>query len=77
MVTEDLPEQLHIIDISILPGFQGNEVETYLISNLQQKAKEENKPVILQVLHINPARKLYERLGYQVVSTDGIYLKMK
>lgn len=77
MLTEDLPERLHIIDISILPSFQGNGVGFYLISNLQQKAKEENKPVILQVLHTNPARNLYERLGFHVVSTDELYLKMR
>jgi len=77
LLTEDLPERLHIIDISILPSFQGNGVGSYLISNLQQKAKEENKPVILQVLHTNPARNLYERLGFHVVSTDELYLKMR
>jgi len=77
LLIEDLPEQLHIIDISILPSFQGNGVGTYLISDLQQKANEENKPVILQVLHTNPAKNLYERLGFQVVSTDEIYLKMR
>ncbi|WDU79740.1 GNAT family N-acetyltransferase [Lysinibacillus sp. G01H] len=77
LLTEDLPERLHIIDISILPSFQGNGVGSYLISNLRQKAKEENKPVILQVLHTNPARNLYERLGFHVVSTDELYLKMR
>jgi len=33
--------------------------------------------VILQVLHTNPARNLYERLGFHVVSTDELYLKMR
>ncbi|MBL3731886.1 hypothetical protein JIN86_20175 [Lysinibacillus sp. HST-98] len=48
-----------------------------MIINLQQKAKKENKPVILQVLHTNSARKLYERLGFQVVSTDENYSKTR
>lgn len=68
---------IKIFNKRILPGFQGNGGGTYLISNLQQKTKEENKPVILQVLHTNPARNLYERLGLQVVSTDELYLKMR
>jgi len=77
LLTENLPEHHHLIDISILPSFQGNGLGTYLITQLQQKAKEENKPVILQVFQTNPARDLYERLGFQVMSADEIYLKMR
>lgn len=77
LLTEGLPEHYHLIDISILPSSQGNGVGTYLITQLQQKAQKEHKSVILQVLHTNPARNLYERLGFQVVSADEVYLKMK
>ncbi|AVK82231.1 N-acetyltransferase [Lysinibacillus sp. B2A1] len=77
LLTENLPQHLHLIDISILPSFQGNGLGTYLITKLQQTAKEENKPVILQVFQTNPARNLYERLGFQIVSTDDMYLKMR
>jgi len=77
LLTENLPEHHHLIDISILPSFQGNGLGTYLITQLQQKAKEENKSVILQVFQTNPARDLYERLGFQVMSADEIYLKMR
>jgi len=77
LLTENLPEHHHLIDISILPSFQGKGVGTFLITQLQQKAKEENKLVILQVFQTNPARDLYERLGFQVMSADEIYLKMR
>lgn len=77
LLTENLPEHHHLIDISILPNFQGKGVGTFLITQLQQKAKEENKSVILQVFQTNPARDLYERLGFQVMSADEIYLKMR
>jgi len=77
LLTENLPEHHHLIDISILPSFQGKGVGTFLITQLQQKAKEENKLVILQVFQTNPARELYERLGFQVMSADEIYLKMR
>ncbi|QGG49581.1 GNAT family N-acetyltransferase [Lysinibacillus pakistanensis] len=77
LLTENLPEHHHLIDISILPSFQGKGVGTFLITQLQQKAKEENKSVILQVFQTNPARDLYERLGFQVMSADEIYLKMR
>lgn len=77
LLTENLPEHHHLIDISILPSFQGKGVGTFLITQLQQKAKEENKSMILQVFQTNPARALYERLGFQVMSADEIYLKMR
>jgi len=77
LLTEELSDYLHLIDISILPSYQGKGIGTFLITQLLQKAREGNKPVILQVFHTNPARNLYERLGFQVASSDEIYLKMR
>ena len=76
LLTEELSDYHHLIDISILPSYQGKGIGTFLITQLQQKAREENKPVILQVFHTNPAKNLYERLGFQISSADEIYLKM-
>lgn len=77
LLADELSDYHHLIDISILPSYQGKGIGTFLITQLLQKAREGNKPVILQVFHTNPARNLYERLGFQVASSDEIYLKMR
>ncbi|KPN97726.1 GNAT family N-acetyltransferase [Lysinibacillus sp. ZYM-1] len=77
LLADELSDYHHLIDISILPSYQGKGIGTFLIAQLLQKAREGNKPVILQVFHTNPARNLYERLGFQVASSDEIYLKMR
>ncbi len=75
-LTEEQPEYHHLIDIALLPNYQGRGIGTLLIVQLQKKAKEQRKAVVLQVLKINSARDLYEKLGFQVIQEDEIYMKM-
>lgn len=76
-IIENTSEYVHLIDISLLPGYQGKGIGTFIIEKLQQQAIQENKAVILQVLHSNPARLLYERLGFQMVEANGLYNRMQ
>ncbi|HBJ00455.1 MAG TPA: hypothetical protein DDY89_05440 [Lysinibacillus sp.] len=64
------------MDIALLPNYQGRGIGTLLIVQLQKKAKEQHKAVVLQVLKTNSARDLYEKLGFQVIQEDEIYMKM-
>lgn len=75
-IIEDLPEYLHLIDLSILPSYQGKGVGNFIIESLQQKASEKVKPLTLQVFRENSAMLLYERLGFQVVEANGLYVRM-
>ncbi|MGE7988439.1 GNAT family N-acetyltransferase [Lysinibacillus fusiformis] len=75
-LTEEQPEFRHLIDIALLPNYQGKGIGTHLIVQLQKMAKEQRKAVVLQVLKTNSARDLYERLGFQVFQEDEIYMKM-
>ena len=77
LLIEELPDYHHLIDISILPTYQRKGLATSIIVELLQKAREGNKAVLLRVFHTNPARHLYERLGFQVVSGDELYLTMR
>ncbi|MFJ7408879.1 MULTISPECIES: GNAT family N-acetyltransferase [unclassified Lysinibacillus] len=76
ILTEELPEYHHLIDIAILPNYQGRCIGTYIIVQLQKKAKVQRKAVVLHVHKTNIARYLYERLGFQVIQEDEIYMKM-
>jgi ribosomal protein S18 acetylase RimI-like enzyme len=61
--------------IEIAPAYQDRGIGTYLIRQLCGKADAANVPLELQVLKVNPAKKLYERLGLAVVSeTETHYL---
>lgn len=76
-IIEDLPRHLHLIDLSILPGFQGKRIGTFIIELLQQKASKKEKPLMLQVFHENSAMLLYEKLGFRVVEDHGLYVRMQ
>lgn len=57
--------------VYILPIHQNKGHGTRLIQNVIAEADRACKSVKLQVLKINPARKLYERLGFVVTGTNG------
>ena len=63
--------------IGILPEFQGRGIGTTLIRRLQRRAKLKGVPVMLQVLKGNPARRLYERLGFKVFNTTDTHHQLK
>lgn len=64
-------DSLWISQIYILPIHQNKGYGTRIIQRVIADAEGEGKSIKLQVLKINPARKLYERLGFVVTGTDG------
>ena len=61
------PDSWEIIQIQILPEYQHLGIGTELIRNLQAEASERGIAVFLSVLKVNPAKRLYERLGFEVI----------
>jgi GNAT superfamily N-acetyltransferase len=57
--------QLH--KLFIAPEHQGRGLGTALVRWLQQQAQGLALPVRLRLLRVNPAKRLYERLGFAVV----------
>ena len=68
--------ELALVDISLLPAHQRLGIGTHLMRELLKEAAAAAKPVRLHVLQSNPARNLYERLGFSIVSGDSIYCEM-
>lgn len=66
-----------LVDIALLPGNRGTGIGTSLLCSLLAEAKQTGKPVVLHVESRNPARHLYERVGFKVVEDSGVYLKME
>jgi ribosomal protein S18 acetylase RimI-like enzyme len=62
--------RLHLRQIHLVGDFQGQGIGTALIEDLCERARTLGKPVTLDVLHGNPAKALYERLGFEVTGAD-------
>lgn len=56
-------------DVHLLPRFQGRGIGAALIGAVLEEAHAAGKAVTLLVLRVNPAQRLYERLGFGVVSS--------
>lgn len=71
------PGDLRIIDIALLPEYRGRGIGSALITGLQRQALAEGRIVSIHVEVHNPARSLYERLGFEVAEDLGVYLRME
>ncbi|WP_160114776.1 N-acetyltransferase [Aquimarina sp. AU474] len=59
-----------IAQLQILPEFQGKGIGREVISQLIIKAEAVKKTLTLKVLKKNPARHLYERIGFTIIAQD-------
>ena len=73
---QERDEDWFLARIEILPEFQRKGIGTKVIQGIIQEAKGTNKPLDLQVFKVNPARKLYERLGFIKVGENKIHIQM-
>jgi ribosomal protein S18 acetylase RimI-like enzyme len=68
--------EIRIIDIALLPEHLNRGIGTQLISELLAEAASAGLPVTIHVKSSNPARHLYERLGFQLAEDLGVYYLM-
>lgn len=62
----------HVVDVALVPQHRGHGLGTALLSRLLDEG-----PVTLEVDVTNPARRLYERLGFTTVSTTDTDLTLQ
>lgn len=74
---EQRPGALHLIDVALLPEWRARGIGGAIVADLIAAAGEAGKKLTLQVMHHNPARSLYERLGFRTVEDGGAYLWME
>jgi ribosomal protein S18 acetylase RimI-like enzyme len=65
-----------LVDIALLPEYRGRGFGKQLLDEVLTHAASVKKAVRLHVLKTNPARNLYQRLGFQDVSEDSMYYEM-
>ena len=71
------PQNLRIIDIALLPAARGQGVGEAILRDIGEDAASRGKKVSIHVEKFNPARRLYERLGFAPVEDKGVYELME
>jgi GNAT superfamily N-acetyltransferase len=69
--------EVRIVDIALLPEHRGAGIGTAILRDLLAEAGATGKPVRIHVERLNPARRLYERLGFVSIEDKGVYYLME
>ncbi|HMO19294.1 MAG TPA: GNAT family N-acetyltransferase [Oligoflexia bacterium] len=70
-------DHLFLSELQILPKYQGKGFGTAIARELMDYSKSLALPLRLQVLLENQAQHLYRRLGFEVVGTTDLHVKME
>lgn len=70
-------DEIRIMELALLPRHRGAGIGTRLVRSILDEAALEGKRTSVHVEHQNPARRLYERLGFAPVAERGVYLLLE
>ncbi|MGR9087925.1 MAG: GNAT family N-acetyltransferase [Gammaproteobacteria bacterium] len=77
LYTARRPNEIRIIDISLLPDHRNSGIGSIILNNLIVEARDQMKPLRIHVERSNPAARLYRRLGFVPIGEHGIYSFME
>jgi len=69
--------EIEIIDIALVPSMRGRGIGKRLLAELLDEGRATARRVRIYVEHFNPARGLYDRLGFRQIGTNGVYHEME
>lgn len=69
--------EIRIVDIALLPDRRGGGVGGSLLRDLLAEADAAGRRVTIHVERLNPALRLYRRLGFTVAEDKGVYLLLE
>ena len=67
------PKEHRLVDIALTPAHRSQGYGTALLQDLIDEAGDAGKPLTIHVEKNNPARALYDRLGFLPVDEHGVY----
>ncbi|MGH3149791.1 MAG: GNAT family N-acetyltransferase [Streptosporangiaceae bacterium] len=67
----------NVIDIALLPEHRGKGIGSRLLTQVLSEAAATGKPVQMYVERFNPARRLYDRLGFYQIADKDVYLLLE
>ncbi len=71
------PSEIRIVDIGLLPEWRGQGLGTLLLNSVLAEGQAAGRKVSINVEVFNPARRLYDRLGFREVEQSGPYWLME
>jgi ribosomal protein S18 acetylase RimI-like enzyme len=69
--------EIRIVDVTLLPEHRGRGVGTALLRDLLAEGERSSRSVRLHVGVFNPARALYDRLGFVPLGEFGVHVEME
>ena len=69
--------EIRIMDIALLPQARGRGIGSALLGELIEESERSGKALSIHVELENPARSLYDRLGFEEVEERGVYVLMR
>lgn len=71
-------EEHRLVDIALLPAWQGKGIGTLLVSQLIETARELGVPLRCSVAMNNPGSfRFHQRLGFTIIAEDPMYLYLE
>lgn len=70
-------EEIRLVDVALVPEARGQGLGGALLGRLLEEGREAGKPVSIHVEYNNPALRLYRRLGFEHVDSNGVYYLMR
>lgn len=70
---EEWQSQIRIIDIALVPAARGLGIGAAIFEDTFDDARAKGKKVSIHVEKNNPARRLYFRLGFEMIADEGVY----
>ena len=77
LYVDRLPDDIRIVDIALVPELRGKGLGRVLVQEVLDEGAASGRPVTIHVEHYNPAMRLYERLGFRHIDTNGVYHLME
>lgn len=69
--------EIEIIDIALMPAMRGRGIGKELLRKMIAESRTSARRLRIYVEHFNPARALYDRLGFRQVGTNGVYHELE
>lgn len=68
---------INVLDIALLPKYRGRGIGSALLEAILEEGRVSQRTVSLHVEQYNPARRLYARMGFRPLESNGVYERMQ
>ncbi len=79
LAVEEHPDHVQLLKVFLLPPFQGRGTGTRLVRQVMAQADAQGRSLRLRVLRVNPAQRLYLRLGFVITdeTPERLYMEWR